>query len=93
MSLFKLRKTEPNLERSLRTGLSDRSGIALFLAVCLVAMAWFNPLIGCVFLGFMAAGIFLRFQPTAKQRLMHRRMPMSEGVSALGALVCRHLLY
>jgi ethanolamine permease len=31
--------------------------IALVLAVvCLVAMAWFNALIGLIFLGFMAVG-------------------------------------
>ena len=31
--------------------------VALILAlVCLVAMAWFNTLIGLIFLGFMAAG-------------------------------------
>jgi ethanolamine permease len=30
-------------------------------------MAWFNTLIGLIFLGFMAAG-FIYFQLTAKQR-------------------------
>jgi amino acid transporter len=44
LSLFKLRKTEPNLERTFRApGYPIVPGIALVLAVvCLVAMAWFN---------------------------------------------------
>ncbi|MET1080762.1 MAG: ethanolamine permease, partial [Pseudomonas sp.] len=43
-------------------------GIALALAlVCLTAMAWFNPVIGLVFLGFMAVG-FVYFQLTARHR-------------------------
>jgi ethanolamine permease len=48
LSLFKLRKTEPNLERTFRApGYPVVPAIALFLAVvCLVAMAWFNTLIG-----------------------------------------------
>jgi len=42
--------------------------IALVLAlVCLVAMAWFNTLIGLIFLGFMAIG-FLYFTLTAQLR-------------------------
>ena len=70
LSLFKLRRTEPNLERSFRApGYPIVPGIALVLAVvCLIAMAWFNMLIGLIFLGFMAAG-FLYFQLTASQRL------------------------
>lgn len=69
LSLFKLRKTEPLLERTFRApGYPIVPGIALFLAVvCLVAMAWFNTLIGMIFLGFMVAG-FIYFQLTAKQR-------------------------
>ncbi|MEK1844725.1 MAG: ethanolamine permease, partial [Pseudomonas sp.] len=47
--------------------------------VCLVAMAWFNTLIGCVFLGFMAAG-YLYFQLTAKQRSDAPADAMLEGV-------------
>jgi ethanolamine permease len=69
LSLFRLRKTEPNLERTFRApGYPLVPGIALFLAVvCLVAMAWFNTVIGLVFLGFMIVG-YLYFQLTAKQR-------------------------
>ncbi|VXC01404.1 Ethanolamine permease [Pseudomonas sp. 8AS] len=69
LSLFKLRKTEPNLERSfMAPGYPLIPGIALALAlVCLVAMAWFNTTIGLIFLGFMAVG-FAYFQLTAQQR-------------------------
>ena len=42
--------------------------IALVLAVvCLVAMAWFNTLIGLIFLGFMAVG-FVYFSLTGHLR-------------------------
>ena len=70
LSLFKLRKTEPLLERTFRApGYPIVPGIALALAVvCLVAMAWFNALIGLIFLGFMAVG-FIYFQMTAQDRI------------------------
>ena len=70
LSLFKLRKTEPLLERTFRApGYPIVPGIALVLAVvCLVAMAWFNALIGLIFLGFMAVG-FIYFQLTAQDRV------------------------
>jgi ethanolamine permease len=69
LSLFKLRQSEPNMERSFRApGYPIVPGIALALAVvCLVAMAWFNAMIGVVFLGFMAVG-FVYFQLTAHHR-------------------------
>ena len=69
LSLFKLRRSEPELERSFRApGYPLVPGIALTLAlVCLVAMVWFNTLIGLIFLGFMAAG-FVWFQLTAHHR-------------------------
>jgi len=69
LSLFKLRKTEPNLERTFRAPCYPLVPfIALMLAVvCLVAMAWFNTLIGLIFLGFMAAG-FVYFTLTAQLR-------------------------
>ncbi|MWV13858.1 ethanolamine permease [Pseudomonas sp. R-28-1W-6] len=69
LSLFKLRQSEPNLERSfMAPGYPLVPGIALALAlVCLVAMAWFNTTIGLIFLGFMAVG-FAYFQLTARQR-------------------------
>ncbi|MGH8355690.1 MAG: ethanolamine permease [Pseudomonas sp.] len=69
LSLFRLRKTEPHLERSFRApGYPLVPGIALALAlVCLLAMAWFNTLIGLIFLGFMIAG-FAYFLLTARHR-------------------------
>jgi ethanolamine permease len=69
LSLFKLRVSEPNLERSFRApGYPVVPAIALVLAVvCLLAMAWFNTLIGVIFLGFMVAG-YIYFQFTAQHR-------------------------
>ena len=69
LSLFKLRRSEPDLERSFRApGFPVVPGIALALAVlCLVAMLWFNLQIAGIFLGFMAVG-FLYFQLTAAHR-------------------------
>ena len=58
LSLFKLRSSEPELERSFRApGYPIVPGIALVLAVvCLIAMLWFNAIIALVFLGLMAVG-------------------------------------
>ncbi|WP_166365589.1 ethanolamine permease [Pseudomonas akapageensis] len=58
LSLFKLRRSEPNLERSFRApGYPVVPAIALVLAVvCLVAMIWFNTLIGGIFLCLMLVG-------------------------------------
>ena len=69
LSLFKLRKIEPNLERTFRAPCYPLVPmIALLLAVvCLLAMAWFNNFIGLIFLGFMAVG-FLYFLLTAQLR-------------------------
>lgn len=69
LSLFKLRKSEPALQRPfMAPGFPVVPGIALALAiVCLISMAWFNPTIGLVFLGFMAIG-YAYFSLTATQR-------------------------
>lgn len=58
LSLFKLRRSEPNLERSFRApGYPIVPGIALVLAVvCLIAMVWFNLLICGIFVCLMAVG-------------------------------------
>ena len=58
LSLFKLRRSEPDLERSFRApGYPVVPGIALVLAVvCLIAMVWFNLVICGIFLCLMAAG-------------------------------------
>ncbi|MFV3306523.1 ethanolamine permease [Pseudomonas sp. NY15181] len=58
-SLFKLRRSEPHLERSFRApGYPLVPGIALALALlCLAAMLWFNSVIASVFLVLMIGGI------------------------------------
>jgi len=64
ISLFRLRHTEPGLERTFRApGYPVVPAIALALAlVCLVAMIWFNTLIFGLFLCLMAIGaVFTRF--------------------------------
>ncbi|MBC9249486.1 ethanolamine permease [Pseudomonas alcaligenes] len=69
LSLFKLRKSEPNLERSFKApGYPLVPGIALVLAlVCLAAMVWFNGTIALLFLGLMAVGM-VYFLFTGAQR-------------------------
>ncbi|WP_296249856.1 ethanolamine permease [Pseudomonas sp. UBA4194] len=58
LSLFKLRRSEPDLERTFRApGYPLVPAIALVLAlVCLVAMVWFNALICGIFIGLMVIG-------------------------------------
>ncbi|CAI3788251.1 Putrescine transporter PotE [Pseudomonas sp. MM227] len=58
LSLFKLRHSEPQLERSFRApGYPLVPAIALVLAlVCLVAMVWFNAMICGIFIGLMCLG-------------------------------------
>ncbi|WP_263264232.1 ethanolamine permease [Pseudomonas sp. RIT-PI-S] len=58
LSLFKLRRSEPGLERSfMAPGYPIVPGIALVLAVvCLIAMIWFNLQVGLVFLALMVLG-------------------------------------
>ncbi|MFP8965749.1 ethanolamine permease [Pokkaliibacter sp. CJK22405] len=69
LSLFKLRKSEPELERVYRApGFPVVPGIALVLSVlCLIAMTWFNLLIAGIFVLFMIAG-YLWFSMTPHQR-------------------------
>jgi len=69
LSLFRLRRVEPALERPFRApGYPVVPAIALALAVvCLLAMAWFNRVIGLVFVAFMAVG-YVYFKLTARQR-------------------------
>ncbi len=83
LSLFKLRKSEPNLERTFRApGYPIVPGIALVLAVvCLVAMAWFNAIIGLIFLGFMVVG-FVYFLLTGHQRANARSDVLLTGGAA-----------
>lgn len=69
LSLFRLRRIAPDLDRSfLAPGYPIVPGIALVLAVvCLVAMLWFNALIGALFVALMLAG-YLWFLLTKSQR-------------------------
>jgi ethanolamine permease len=61
LSLFKLRSSEPGLERTfLAPGYPVVPAIALVLAVvCLVAMLWFNPQVAVAFVVLMALGMGL----------------------------------
>lgn len=69
LSLFQLRRKEASLLRPYRAPFFPLFPIiALLLAsICLIAMAWFNPIIGLIFLGFMAIGL-VYFELTGKQR-------------------------
>ena len=69
LSLFKLRRTAPDMERSFRApGYPIIPGIALVLSlVCLIAMLWFNPVIGGLFVGIMVVG-YIYFLATKTQR-------------------------
>jgi len=69
LSLFRLRLTAPGLQRSfMAPGYPVVPAIALVGAViCLVAMLWFNPQIGAIFIAFMLAG-YLYFLTTQKRR-------------------------
>lgn len=80
LSLFRLRRTAPELERSFRApGYPIVPGIALLLAVvCLIAMLWFNALIGALFVAFMVAG-YIYFLMTKNQRANAPRDAMLAG--------------
>ncbi|WP_421508183.1 ethanolamine permease [Erwinia rhapontici] len=69
LSLFRLRRTAPELDRTFRApGYPIVPAIALVLAVvCLIAMLWFNALIGVLFVALMLAG-YLWFLMTKSQR-------------------------
>ncbi|WP_380181811.1 ethanolamine permease [Kalamiella sp. sgz302252] len=81
LSLFRLRRTAPNLERSFRApGYPIVPGIALVLAlVCLVAMLWFNPVIGGLFMLLMAAGYgYFLLTKSQRARAPHDAMLVGE---------------
>lgn len=69
LSLFRLRRSAPDLERSYRApGYPVIPAIALVCSlICLVAMLWFNPEIGGLFIAFMVAG-YLYFLSTKSRR-------------------------
>jgi len=80
LSLFRLRRSAPDLARSFRApGYPVVPGIALLLAlVCLVAMLWFNPVIGGLFALLMSAG-YGYFLLTKAQRASAPRDAMLVG--------------
>lgn len=80
LSLFRLRRSAPELDRSfLAPGYPIVPGIALVLAVvCLIAMLWFNPLIGAVFVGLMAVA-YIWFLMTKSLRANAPRDVMLHG--------------
>ncbi|ROR06829.1 ethanolamine permease [Erwinia sp. JUb26] len=81
LSLFRLRRTAPELDRSfLAPGYPIVPGIALVLAVvCLIAMLWFNPLIGAVFVGLMAvAYIWFLMTKSLRDNAPHDAMLQGE---------------
>jgi ethanolamine permease len=69
LSLFKLRASEPHLERSFRAPVYPWfPAIALIGAlVCLGTMVYYNPLVAQLFVGLMAVG-YLYFLTTGKRR-------------------------
>lgn len=69
LSLFRLRRSEPKLKRTYRApGYPVVPAIALVGSViCLIAMLWFNPQIGTLFVGLMATG-YLYFLTTRNRR-------------------------
>ena len=71
LSLFRLRRTSPNLPRSFRApGYPVVPAIALVCAViCLIAMLWFNPIIAALFLIFMVMG-YVYFLTTKARRAL-----------------------
>lgn len=79
-ALFKLRRTEPNLERPFSAPLYPFApALALVLAVlCLVAMIYYNTLLSLIFAGFFVAG-FIYFKAT------HSTDEMQEGNELLQA--------
>lgn len=69
LSLFRLRRTAPDLPRSFRApGYPIVPAVALICAIiCLAAMLWFNPMIATLFLLFMGVG-YLYFLTTKNRR-------------------------
>ncbi|MEB3753378.1 ethanolamine permease [Acinetobacter sp. MD2(2019)] len=69
LSLFKLRRSAPDLPRSfMAPGYPIIPGIALTIAsLCFVAMFYFNPMIGAIFIGFIVVG-YIYFLMTKAQR-------------------------
>ncbi|MFT4020954.1 MAG: ethanolamine permease [Acinetobacter sp.] len=79
LSLFKLRRTEPNLNRSFYApGYPVVPAIALVIAsICFIAMFYFNPVIGAIFIAFLVLG-FIYFALTKTQRELHQEAQVIE---------------
>lgn len=74
LSLFQLRRSAPDLPRSfLAPGYPIVPGFALVCSiVCLLAMLWFNPEIGALFILFMAIGYgYFLTTKTRRASLLH----------------------
>ncbi len=69
LSLFRLRRSAPDMARSYRApGYPIVPAFALVCAIiCLIAMLWFNPMIGAIFCTFMLLG-YLYFLTTKTRR-------------------------
>ena len=68
-SLFKLRRSEPQLERPFRAPVFPLFPACALVSsvICLVAMTYFNPLVAALFAGSMGLG-YLYFLSTAQRR-------------------------
>lgn len=69
LSLFKLRRSAPELERSfMAPGYPVVPAIALIIAlICFISMFYFNPVVGAIFVGFLIVG-YIYFMLTRLQR-------------------------
>lgn len=83
LSLFQLRRAEPNMERPFRAPLYPvLPAIALVGAsVCLVTMIYFNPLVFGIFVGFLALGLAY-FLMTKSQRTAPETEPAPAPTTA-----------
>lgn len=82
MSLFRLRKISPHMERSYRAPFYPFfPGFALLAAiVCMIAMIYYNPLVAMIFAGFLAVG-YVYFLMTAHQRAIAPRDDQIEATN------------
>ncbi len=86
LSLFKLRRSEPDMERSFRAPFYPWfPGFALFGAlVALATMIWFNALVALVFVGLLVLG-YVYFRATVHQREVAPLDTMIESEAELKA--------
>ena len=74
LSLFRLRKVSPHLDRPYKAPMYPVFPAFALLAaiVCMIAMVYYNPLVFMIFLGLLAVG-YLYFLTTAHQRAVAPR--------------------